>query len=92
MSSAFQWDETKELANLRKHGVSFDEAASVFENPLAAIFSDPDHSQDELREILVGHSQRGRVLVISYTERGEEIRIVSARVASASERREYEDH
>ena len=92
MSSAFQWDETKELANLRKHGVSFDEAASVFENPLAAIFSDPDHSQDELREILVGHSQRGRVLVISYTEQGEEIRIVSARVASASERREYEDH
>ena len=68
MSPGFEWDEAKALANQQKHGVSFEEAATVFANPLAAIFDDPDHSQDELREIIVGHSDRNRVLIVSFTD------------------------
>src|SRR5207249_3162348 len=60
MSQSFEWDEAKARANQQKHSVSFDEASTVFANPLAAIFPDPDHSQDELREIIVGHSERNR--------------------------------
>src|SRR4051812_42773213 len=72
MGAAFEWDEAKSQSNLQKHGESFEEAASVFANPLAAIFADPDHSQDELREVIVGHSERNRLLVVSFTERGRE--------------------
>ena len=92
MSASFEWDEAKAQANQQKHGVSFEEAATVFANPLAAIFDDPDHSQDERREILVGHSDRNRVLVVSFTERGEAVRIISARVATPRERKDYEDN
>jgi uncharacterized protein len=92
MSPAFEWDETKARSNRRKHGVSFEEASTVFANPLAAIFPDPDHSQDEIREILVGHSDRNRVLVVSFTERGSAVRIISARVATLRERKDYENN
>ena len=78
MSPAFEWDETKAEANQKKHGVSFEEAATVFASPLAAIFDDQDHSQDEVREIIVGHSDRNRVLIVSFTERGPAVRIISA--------------
>lgn len=82
----------KALANQQKHGVSFEEAATVFANPLAAIFDDPDHSQDELREIVVGHSDRNRVLIVSFTERGGAVRIISARAATPRERKDYEEN
>ncbi len=88
----FEWDEAKAEANFRKHGVTFPEAATAFANPLAAIFPDPDHSDAEFREILVGHSERNRLLVVSFTERGANIRIISARVASTGERRNHEEH
>jgi len=70
--------------------VSFPESATAFVDPLAAIFSDLDHSDEEVREILVGHSERNRLLVVSFTEREENIRIISARVASADERRNHD--
>ena len=88
----FEWDDGKATANQRKHGVTFAEAASVFADPLAAIFADPDHSEDEVRELLIGHSERNRLLIVSFTERGEYIRIISARVASAGERRRHEEN
>ena len=92
MSPSFEWDETKALSNQQKHGVSFEEAATVFANPLAAIFDDPDHSQDEPREIIVGHSDRNRMLIVSFTERGGAVRIISARVATPRERKDYEEN
>ncbi len=88
----FEWNNTKAESNLRKHGVTFDEAATTFADSLAAIFPDPDHSIDEVREILIGHSERNRLLVISFTERGDKLRIISARVASAGERRKHEEN
>jgi uncharacterized protein len=88
----FEWDDGKATANQRKHGVTFAEAASVFADPLAAIFADPDHSEDEVRELLIGHSERNRLLIVSFTERGEYIRIISARVASTGERRRHEEN
>jgi uncharacterized DUF497 family protein len=88
----FEWDENKAESNLRKHGVSFPEAATAFADPLAAIFPDPDHSDAEEREILVGSSERGRLLVVSFTERPPNVRIISARVASPAERRKHEEN
>lgn len=88
----FEWDDAKAEANVRKHGIAFAEAATAFADPLAALFPDPDHSGDEVREILIGHSERSRLLVVSFTERGENIRIISARVASAGERRNHEEN
>jgi uncharacterized DUF497 family protein len=85
-----EWDNVKAIANLRKHGVSFEEAQTVFDNPLAAIFDDEAHSFDELREIIIGHSQRNRLLIISFTERSTNIRIISARLVTKKEREEYE--
>jgi uncharacterized DUF497 family protein len=92
MSPSFEWDEAKARSNQQKHGVSFPEAATAFADPLAAIFSDPDHSGDEVREILVGQSERGRLLVVSFTERGDNIRIISARAATPGERRRHEEN
>ena len=66
----FEWDGTKAASNLKKHRVSFDEAVTVFYDPLAATFGDPDHSQEESRLITVGYSARGRLLVVSHVERG----------------------
>jgi hypothetical protein len=77
-----EWDGTKAESNLKKHGVSFDEAVTVFYDPSAATFGDPDHSQEESRLITVGYSVRGRLLVVSHVERGSITRVISARCAS----------
>lgn len=87
----FTWDPAKALANARKHGVSFDEAATVFGDPLARVHDDPDHSAEEQREIIIGHSTFGRLLLVSFTERGEFVRIISARRPDAEERQKYEE-
>jgi uncharacterized DUF497 family protein len=92
MNPSFEWDETKAQANQYKHGVSFPEAATVFADPLAAIFPDPDHSEAEVREIIIGLSERGRLLVVSFTERNECIRIISARTATPRERHNHEEN
>jgi uncharacterized DUF497 family protein len=93
MGLRFEWDRRKAATNLHKHGVSFDEASTVFHDALARIFDDEDHSGDEPREIAVGHSITGRLLLVSFVERGEgEIRIISARLTTASERDNYEEN
>ena len=88
----FEWDSKKERANVRKHGVTFDEALTVFFDPLAAIHDDPDHSLGEHREIIIGHSSRDRLLLVSFTERNEDVvRIINARPAEPDEHRDYEE-
>lgn len=87
----FEWDPVKARQNLHKHGVSFEEASSVFYDPLAVTGVDPDHSEDEERLITFGISSQGRLLVVSQTERGDAIRIINARVATQSERHIYEE-
>jgi uncharacterized DUF497 family protein len=86
----FEWDREKAKKTIRKHKVSFDEAITVFYDPLSATFDDPDHSLEEHRLITVGHSARGRLLVVSHTERGKIIRIISARPATAHESKRHE--
>ena len=86
-----RWDAAKAKRNLSKHGVSFDEAATVFRDSLAMIFADEDHSIGEAREIIVGRSLAGRLLLVSLIEVGEAIRIISARRADSRERRAYEE-
>jgi uncharacterized protein len=87
----FEWDADKAAANLKKHRVSFDEAVTVFYDPWAATFGDPDHSDDENRLITVGHSARQRLLlVVCHVERGARTRLISARRATARERRRHE--
>ena len=85
----YEWDPRKAQANRRKHGVSFEEAASVFQNADALTFEDPDHSDEEPREITIGVSRQGRVLFLSHCDRGERVRIISARKATAHERKQY---
>lgn len=88
----FEWNTKKAEANLGKHGVSFEEAATVFGDPLAKIFYDEKHSDEEKREIIIGYSIEGRVLIICFTEREfDTIRIISARLATPKERRDYEN-
>jgi len=87
----FEWDEEKAKRNLRKHKVSFPEAATVFGDPLSVTFPDPDHSVDEDRFITMGISNRDRVLVVSHTDREDGIRIISARKAVGRERKFYEE-
>lgn len=87
----FEWDFTKDKKNLRKHGVSFKEASSVFYDALAVTGADPDHSEDEERLITFGMSSSGRLLVVAHTERDAAIRIISARVATSHERKIYEE-
>jgi uncharacterized DUF497 family protein len=86
----FEWDPVKAAGNLEKHGVSFPEAMSVFYDPLEATIPDPDHSEGEIRLLSTGRSVLDRLLVVSYTERGAGIRIISARDATPTERRRYE--
>jgi hypothetical protein len=86
----FEWDVEKAASNLSKHGVSFLEAMSVFGDPLEVVIPDPVHSAAEFRFLSLGRSQRGRLLVVSYTERRERVRIISARDATPRERRQYE--
>jgi uncharacterized DUF497 family protein len=87
----FEWDDTKAEANELKHGVSFSAAESVFGDPLALTAYDPDHSLDEDRYITIGYSADNRFLVVAHTDRGEVIRIISARQATRREQRDYED-
>ena len=86
----FEWDRTKADRNLKRHRVSFDEAVSVFYDPTAATFDDPDHSIGERRLVTVGYSARERLLVVVHVERGGGIRLISARVATARERKRHE--
>jgi len=86
----FEWDRSKATSNVKKHRVSFDEAGTVFYDPLAATFEDPDHSQEESRLVTVGYSARGRLLVVSHVERGDATRVISARRASVRERKRHE--
>ena len=92
MSLEFEWDSRKAAANRRKHGVTFEEAATVFGDPLALVFSDEDHSIGEQREIMIGHSDRHQLLLVAFTERGGKIRIISARQVTNRERRDYEEN
>lgn len=93
MGLRFEWDRRKAASNLRKHGVSFDEASTVFHNPLSRIFDDEDHSIDEAREIIVGHSATRRLLLVSFVELAENvIRIISARPTTTRERDDYEEN
>ena len=87
----FEWDRTKAERNVKRHRVSFDEAVTVFYDPLAATFEDPDHSVGEHRLITVGNSSLGRLLVVVHVVRGDYIRIISAREANRYERRRYEE-
>jgi hypothetical protein len=87
----FEWDRAKAASNRHKHRVNFDDATLVFADSNAAIFADPDHSMLEHREIIIGKSQN-RILVVSFTERQGNIRIISARRASAPERKRYEEN
>jgi len=91
MKPGFEWDEKKAGASLRKHGINFEEAVTVFLDPFSATIADPDHSAAEQRYVDVGSSERGRVLVVVYTERGANLRIISCRKATAAERRVYEE-
>lgn len=90
MTFRYEWDPRKAAANLTKHGVSLEEAASVFNDPLAITFSDPDHSVAEERLLSFGLSNTGRLLAIISTERGSALRIISARKATRRERGIYE--
>jgi uncharacterized DUF497 family protein len=87
----FEWDPAKAKQNLLKHRVSFSEAATVFGDPLALTFADPDHSISEERFITVGTSSAGRILIVAHTNRMEIIRIVSARRTTQRERKQYEE-
>ena len=86
----FQWDPEKAKRNRKKHRVSFEEAVTVFYDSLAATFDDADHSIGERRFVTIGFSSRGRLLVVSHSERGEAIRIINARPATARERKRHE--
>ena len=91
MAFAFEWDPRKAVANLQKHEVSFDEAATAFADPFGIVADDPRHSTDEARVALLGHSESGRLLAVMFTERGDRIRLISARKATRREHRHYEE-
>lgn len=91
MKPGFEWDESKAKANVRKHGIGFDEAATIFSDPFSVTIPDPDHSTAEQRYVDMGSSERDRVPVVVYAERGEGFRIISCRKATPSERRIYEE-
>ena len=91
MSLRFSWDPRKAASNLTKHGVSFEEASTVFSDVLSLTISDPDHSEDEDRWIILGQSHRRRLLAVVHTDDGETVRVISARFAEPRERRKYEE-
>jgi uncharacterized protein len=91
MGLVLEWDGKKAWENFNKHGVAFTEAATVFGDPLSLTIADPLHSTDEERFVTIGQSTEGRLLVVVHTERGDTIRIISARVATRRERRSYEE-
>ena len=92
MRPVFNWDPAKAEANASKHGVSFEEALTVFADPLARVFDDPEHSLDECREIIIGHSAEHRLLLVCFVERRGALRLLSARLASPLEREDYEEN
>jgi uncharacterized DUF497 family protein len=87
----YEWDAAKARANIRKHGLSFDEAATVFLDQLALTFPDPYHSDDEVREITIGHTAAQQVVFVSHVRRSEGVRIISARKATRKECEQYEE-
>ena len=91
MALQFEWDPRKAASNLAKHGISFEEAATVFGDPLGRIVDDPRHSSEEERCALLGSSREERLLAVMFVDRGETIRIISARRATRRERRDYEE-
>ena len=92
MTKRFEWDRAKAARNAQKHGVTFDEARTVFADPLAGIGPDPDHSSKaEDRELIAGQSSRSRLLLVSFVEHGDMVRIISARPLTRYERRLYEE-
>jgi uncharacterized DUF497 family protein len=91
MPLGFEWDDNKAVANHAKHGVSFEEAATVFGDPLSLTIPDPAHSQVEDRFVIMGRSHQRKLLVVVHTERGDNIRVISARCASHRERKAYEE-
>jgi len=92
MSLRFEWDPNKAEANLAKHEVSFEEAVTVFADPLARILPDEEHSVDELREIIIGHSAGHELILVSFTGIADRVRIFSARKATRRERKDYEEN
>ena len=86
----YEWDIDKAAKNLKRHRISFDEAATVFDDPLFLVISDPEHSAHERRYVMMGESNQNRLLVVVYTEQPDAIRLISARKATRRERREYE--
>jgi uncharacterized DUF497 family protein len=92
MDLEFNWDRVKAESNLRKHHISFDEATTVFYDPLSLIFDDEEHSISEKREIIIGYSKNRNLLLVFFTERNKRIRIYSARKATKMERKDYEEN
>jgi len=92
MGLLFEWDTNKAQLNLKNHGISFDEASTAFRDLLSQTIYDPLHSEDEERFVLIGQSIQGRLLVIVHTERGNRIRIISAKLATKKERFRYEEN
>ncbi len=92
MDLQFEWDDQKAIHNFKKHGIDFEAAKTVFIDPLAYIFDDEMHSVGERREIIIGHDGNSRLLLVSFTERAKVIRIISARLATKKERRNYEEY
>jgi uncharacterized DUF497 family protein len=91
MSLEFEWDPDKAKRNIKKHGVSFEEAMTVFADPLSLTIHDPDHSDEEDRYVILGESSRRRLLVVVFTDREDSIRIITASVATRQERKNYEE-
>jgi len=87
----FEWDPPKAESNIKKHGVDFHEATTVFGDPLSATFPDPNHSRAEFRFLTIGMSLRGNLLIIAHTDRGDKIRIISARISTKLEKKYYEE-
>jgi uncharacterized DUF497 family protein len=87
----FEWDNAKADQNQSKHGITFDEAQTVFDDPFYVDFYDPDHSENEERYLIIGTSSQGRLLIVSYTERSNAMRLISARELTRSEREAYEN-
>ena len=92
MNLQFEWDNEKARLNLNKHGINFEEAKAVFQDPLAYIFDDEWHSVGEKREIIIGQDDENRLLLVCFTERNQIIRIISARLTTKKERQDYEEY
>ena len=86
----FEWESEKAAENLERHGIAFEEAATAFGDPLSITIGDPDHSEAEDRFILLGMTFRGRLVVVVHTDRGENVRLISARIPTRRERQSYE--